>query len=84
MNRSREDWISKRAYALWEAGGRPAGRDFEHWVQASNEFDRLERTQASADGSELLFKLVSSTSRLLRASNIDRPQAATEQTRQAF
>ena len=82
MNRSRQDWISKRAYALWEAGGRPAGRDFEHWVQASNEFDRLERTQASADGSELLSKLVSSTSRLLRASNIDRPQA--EQTRQAF
>ncbi|WP_420832170.1 DUF2934 domain-containing protein [Rhizobium cauense] len=26
MSRSKDDWINQRAYALWEAEGRPAGR----------------------------------------------------------
>ena len=55
-NTSRHDWICKRAYALWEAEGRPHGRDAEHWLQATAERDRLEQTRASADGNEVLVK----------------------------
>jgi hypothetical protein len=84
MNRSKDDWISQRAYALWELDGRRDGRDFEHWLQASSEFERLERTKASADGSELLSKLSASTSRLLRPSNSDTPAAGTKQARHAL
>ncbi len=39
----REEWISKRAYGLWEAQGRPHGRDREHWEQAARERAELER-----------------------------------------
>lgn len=39
----RQEWISKRAYGLWEAQGRPQGRDREHWEQAERERAELER-----------------------------------------
>jgi hypothetical protein len=84
MNRTKEDWISQRAYALWELDGRRDGRDFDHWLQASNEFAQLERTKASSDGSELLSKLSASTTRLLRPSNSDNPRASSKQTRRAL
>lgn len=29
-----EAGIRERAYALWEAAGRPEGCDLEHWLQA--------------------------------------------------
>jgi hypothetical protein len=29
--------IAARAYRIWEAAGRPAGRDWEHWFQAERE-----------------------------------------------
>jgi len=32
-----DDAIRNRAYAIWEREGRPAGRDFDHWVQAQVE-----------------------------------------------
>ena len=28
------EMIARRAYELWEASGRPMGRDLEHWLQA--------------------------------------------------
>lgn len=56
MSDSRQEWISKRAYAIWEEQGRPDGRDGEHWRQAVAERDALERTQASVDGREVLVK----------------------------
>ncbi|QIO50919.1 DUF2934 domain-containing protein [Rhizobium leguminosarum bv. trifolii] len=56
MSDRRHEWISKRAYAIWEERGRPDGRDDEHWRQAVAERDALERTQASADGREVLVK----------------------------
>jgi predicted ATPase len=31
--------ISRRARALWERAGRPAGRDEEFWLQAERELD---------------------------------------------
>lgn len=50
----RNEWIAKRAYA--EVSGRQHGRDCEHWAQAVRERDELERTQASADGREVLVR----------------------------
>ena len=29
--------IRQRAYAIWEAEGKPAGREWDHWMQASHE-----------------------------------------------
>jgi hypothetical protein len=43
MTDARMEWISKRAYALWEEAGRPDGQDTEHWVQAVRERDEYER-----------------------------------------
>jgi len=39
----RQEWISKRAYGLWETAGRPHGQDSEHWEQAVRERMELER-----------------------------------------
>ncbi|MGV8955791.1 MAG: DUF2934 domain-containing protein [Cypionkella sp.] len=32
-----EDQIRARAYALWEADGRPAGQDQNYWFKAATE-----------------------------------------------
>ncbi|MBW7850606.1 MAG: DUF2934 domain-containing protein [Rhodospirillales bacterium] len=37
MTNEREARIRERAYQLWEADGRPAGRAVEHWVRAEAE-----------------------------------------------
>ncbi len=39
MPEEREEWITKRAYALWEQAGRPDGQDSEHWHQASRDWE---------------------------------------------
>ncbi|WP_137387603.1 DUF2934 domain-containing protein [Rhodoligotrophos defluvii] len=36
-DRDRQEKIRQRAYAIWEAEGRPHNRDREHWLQAENE-----------------------------------------------
>ncbi|WP_049733709.1 DUF2934 domain-containing protein [Rhizobium ecuadorense] len=56
MSDRRHEWISKRAYAIWEEQGRPDGRDDDHWRQAVAERNALERTKASIDGREVLVK----------------------------
>ncbi|MEW9613034.1 DUF2934 domain-containing protein [Shinella sp. S4-D37] len=43
MMDARREWISKRAYTLWEEAGRPHGHDAEHWEQAVQERDEFER-----------------------------------------
>lgn len=43
MSTPRDEWISNRAYALWEQNGRNHGEDQQHWDQASREWDELER-----------------------------------------
>ncbi|OWV97557.1 hypothetical protein ATY81_09065 [Rhizobium sp. R72] len=53
MTETREEWIRKRAYALWEEEGRPTGRDFVHWEQAWTERLALEGSAASPDGKEV-------------------------------
>jgi len=35
----RDEWISKRAYSLWEQAGRPEGRHVDHWEQAIIDFE---------------------------------------------
>ncbi len=37
MNAGLEDRIRERAYRIWEATGRPAGRSVEHWLEASGQ-----------------------------------------------
>jgi Protein of unknown function (DUF2934) len=37
MNPAVEERIRTRAYELWEAEGRPGGREVEHWLQAAQE-----------------------------------------------
>ncbi|MFJ6325114.1 MULTISPECIES: DUF2934 domain-containing protein [unclassified Rhizobium] len=54
MADERFEWISKRAYSIWEAAGRPSGTSELHWEQAAKEWDMKERTKASADGREVL------------------------------
>ena len=39
MTSSRDQLIRDRAYAIWEAEGEPAGRDEQHWQQATREID---------------------------------------------
>jgi PleD family two-component response regulator len=56
MSDERAEWISKRAYALWEEAGRPEGHDQEHWMTAVRERNWLERTKASLDGEEVLSR----------------------------
>ncbi len=47
MPRDRKAEIAKRAYELWEAGGRVHGHDLAHWFQAESEFSRTSKTCAS-------------------------------------
>ncbi|MFO1148296.1 MAG: DUF2934 domain-containing protein [Alsobacter sp.] len=37
MSQEVEDDIRRRAYALWDAEGRPQGRDLEFWLRAEQE-----------------------------------------------
>jgi hypothetical protein len=41
MDPEREQAIRERAYALWEADGRPEGRDLDYWRKAEQEFAEL-------------------------------------------
>lgn len=43
------EWISKRAYTIWEQAGRPHGQDNEHWQQAVREREEFERVALAAD-----------------------------------
>lgn len=47
MQLSEQEWISKRAYTLWEKEGQPHGRDSEHWDQAKKEYALLETSYAT-------------------------------------
>lgn len=50
MTETREEWIKKRAYALWEEEGYPTGRDSIHWEQARHEHETLEGSGATSNG----------------------------------
>jgi len=40
--------IRTRAYAIWEAEGRPNGRDLDHWLQAEAENGKPRRRAPAA------------------------------------
>jgi Protein of unknown function (DUF2934) len=40
LSAAEEQTVRERAYAIWEAEGRPEGRDAEHWQMAHAEFER--------------------------------------------
>lgn len=44
---SLQERIKQRAYELWEADGRPHGRDAEHWARAERELRQGGARQAS-------------------------------------
>ncbi|MFB9949464.1 DUF2934 domain-containing protein [Rhizobium puerariae] len=48
MSDSEEEWIRKRAYALWEEEGYPTGKDREHWERAKLEHATLGPTASKA------------------------------------
>ena len=41
MSVTDRDKLSLRAFQIWEAAGRPAGRDVDHWLQAEIELSLL-------------------------------------------
>jgi hypothetical protein len=47
MHMSREQIVRDTAYAIWEAEGKPVGRDADHWRQAEERVDAS--TGASVD-----------------------------------
>jgi hypothetical protein len=54
MTESRDEWIKKRAYSLWEEEGYPTGRHHTHWEQATKERNVMEKT--SPNGLEVKSK----------------------------
>lgn len=52
MDSDRERRIRERAYALWEAEGRPHGRDREHWHQAAEEIAAEEASSGKRPGQD--------------------------------
>ena len=57
MPERKTEWISARAYSLWEQSGQNHGNDAEHWQQATLEYEQLMKSRASTDGAELLSHL---------------------------
>jgi hypothetical protein len=53
MPDDRDEIIRRRAYALWEAEGRPEGREREHWQQAESESGGFAEAQAGFGGPEV-------------------------------
>ncbi len=52
MSPDREEKIRQRAYELWEAEGRPEGRQAEHWQRAAREIEAEEGGGAGVDANE--------------------------------
>jgi hypothetical protein len=48
----REARIRRRAYEIWEAAGRPEGREHEHWFAAESEFAEREPTASGITDAE--------------------------------
>ena len=57
MDRPAEDQIRERAHQLWEAAGRPEGRQEEFWQQAEREICGREETNSAIDRNQLRREL---------------------------
>jgi hypothetical protein len=53
MNTAIEDRIRNRAYELWEAEGRPEGREVDHWLRAAQEVSGEVAGESSAVGTSV-------------------------------
>jgi hypothetical protein len=42
-----QERVRQRAYELWESEGRPAGREYDHWLQAERELASTPRQRAA-------------------------------------
>lgn len=57
-----EDEIRIQAYYLWEADGRPGGRDWEYWIKAKEQLTTLNsKTFADAPSSRKATPVTSTT-----------------------
>ncbi|MBX4906501.1 MULTISPECIES: DUF2934 domain-containing protein [Rhizobium] len=63
MAETREEWIKKRAYALWEEEGYPTGRDSIHWEQARHERDALEGSSSNGKEAKPRVKRAATTTK---------------------
>lgn len=43
-----DDRVRKRAHDIWEAEGRPEGREYSHWLRARTEINEEDAAAASA------------------------------------
>jgi hypothetical protein len=57
MSNAFEDSIRSRAHALWDAEGRPAGRDLEFWLKAEQELLEQAITAAKTLASDIAATL---------------------------
>jgi hypothetical protein len=48
LSAAEEQTVRQRAYAIWEAEGRPEGRHAEHWQMALSEFERENKAPNTA------------------------------------
>jgi hypothetical protein len=64
--KSIEDRVRERAYALWEKDGRPDGRSDEYWRQARSEVE-AEEAEPGNESSEGSTKETPSTTRPTKA-----------------
>lgn len=55
MPEQRDEWITKRAYELWEQAGRPDGQDLRLWEQASTEWEAREVPDNPAESSPAVW-----------------------------
>ncbi len=44
---TKESHTRHRAYQIWEAEGRPYGKDFEHWLRAEAELSHAGNTRVA-------------------------------------
>jgi len=49
MSTEKQRQIEQRAYALWQAEGRPDGKHEEHWRRAAHEVEAEERVVGEAE-----------------------------------
>ncbi|WP_082512121.1 DUF2934 domain-containing protein [Rhizobium sp. Root1204] len=52
MSDEQLQWVNDRAYAIWDAMGRPHGQDEAHWFQASSEYEVMTNSTAPESGTE--------------------------------
>jgi len=74
---SREKLVQDKAYAIWEAEGRPEGRDSEHWRLAEEQVGQGDAEQGKS-------KTASVPKGRSRKKTADKPAATKGRTKKAI